>query len=230
VTDRKRGEEAIERANAELARKNTELEQFVRTVSHDLKSPIVTIQGFIGHLKRDAESGRTDRLGSFAQHIEDGAVRMRRNIDDLLELIRIGHMTIKPEVASTLDLVQRVVQDHAEEINAKHVSVEIQSDLPSVFCDPAHLIQVLDNLVANALKHGCSGDAPQIRIGASTEEGEVRLFIRDDGPGIAPQDQERIFGLFEQLDKGGDGTGIGLAIVKRILGSNRRLARARRFG
>jgi signal transduction histidine kinase len=126
-------------------------------------------------------------------------------------------MTMKPEIASTLDLVQRVVQDHAEEISAKHVSVEIQSDLPPVFGDPAQLIQVFDNLVANALKHGCSGDAPQIRIGASTEEGEVRLFIRDNGPGIAPQDQERIFGLFEQLDKGGDGTGIGLAIVKRIL-------------
>jgi two-component system CheB/CheR fusion protein len=217
VTDRKRGEEAIERANAELARKNTELEQFVRTVSHDLKSPIVTIQGFIGHLKRDAESGRADRLDSFAQHIEDAAARMRQSIDDLLELSRIGHVTMKPEITSTLDLVQRVVKDHAEEINAKHVSVEIQSDLPPVFGDPAQLIQVFDNLVANALRYGCSSDAPQIRIGASTEEGEVRLFVHDNGPGIPPQYQQRIFGLFEQLDEGGEGTGVGLAIVQRIV-------------
>jgi PAS domain S-box-containing protein len=217
VSERKRAEEVIERAHAELARKNAELEQFVRTVSHDLKSPIVTIQGFIGHLKRDARSGRTDRLDSFAQHIEDAAVRMRQSIDDLLELSRIGHVTMKPEIVSTLDLVQRVVEGHAEEINAKHVSVEIQSDLPPVFGDPAQLIQVFDNLLANALKYGCSGDAPQIRIGASTEEGEVRLFVHDDGPGIPPEYQQRIFGLFEKLDEHGDGTGVGLAIVQRIV-------------
>jgi PAS domain S-box-containing protein len=217
VTERKLAEEAIDRAHAELARKNTELEQFVRTVSHDLKSPIVTIQGFIGHLKRDAESGRADRLDSFAQHIEDAAARMRQSIDDLLELSRIGHVTMKPEITSTLDLVQRVVKDHAEEINAKHVSVEIQSDLPPVFGDPAQLIQVFDNLVANALRYGCSSDAPQIRIGASTEEGEVRLFVHDNGPGIPPQYQQRIFGLFEQFGERGEGTGVGLAIVQRIV-------------
>jgi signal transduction histidine kinase len=118
---------------------------------------------------------------------------------------------------STLELVQRVLEDHAEEIRAKHVSVEIQPDLPPVSADPGRLLRVLDNLIANAVKHGCLGDAPQIRIGGTTGPSEVRLFVQDNGPGIPPEYQERIFGLFEQLDKDGEGTGVGLATVKRII-------------
>ncbi len=97
------------------------------------------------------------------------------------------------------------------------MTVELTLDVPSVPADRNRLAEILDNLLVNALKYACDGPEPRIEIGSLAADGEVRLFVRDNGPGIEPQQHENIFGLFQQLDATREGSGVGLAIVRRIM-------------
>jgi signal transduction histidine kinase len=208
-------ERIINRANHDLREANRELEQFVHTVSHDLKSPIVTIQGFVGHLQRDLQEGRTDRLDDFAGRISNASTRMRSNIDDLLQLSRVGRVN-GPFVWLDMDaIVQEMIEDHATEIGERGVSITVD-ELPPLRSDRMRIAQLFDNLIVNALKHGSTAERPAIHIGAECAGGEHRYFVRDNGAGIPEEDRERVFELFRRLDHRSDGSGIGLALVKRI--------------
>ncbi|MBT8485589.1 MAG: HAMP domain-containing protein [Phycisphaerales bacterium] len=207
----------IQARDAELEQRNEEMEQFVYTASHDLKSPLVTIQGFVGHLRQDLGDGRHDRLDRFAGRVEEAARRMRRNIDDLLELSRIGRISSDPVAVDAAELTRSVVADHEAEISERGVVIEINEPLPTLFVDPDRLRQVIDNLLTNALKYGCNEEASRIEIGGRETDREQELSIRDHGAGIEPRYHDRIFRLFERLDTERDGTGVGLAIVKRIV-------------
>jgi len=217
ITDQKAAEEALCQVNEELGKTNQELEQFVYTASHDLKSPIVTIQGFLGHLRRDAGEGRTDRLVGFVDRIDGAAGKMRDNIDDLLELSRIGRVTNNPGTINVTELVQSLVADQQDPIKDKAVTVHVQEDMPSLWADRSQIIQIFDNLITNALKYGCDADQPAIHIGAEQNNGETRFFVKDNGQGIDPEYHDKVFGLFQRLKTDADGTGIGLALVKRVL-------------
>ncbi|MEZ6235731.1 MAG: ATP-binding protein [Phycisphaerales bacterium] len=210
ITDRKHAEEKLRGVNAEL-------EQFVYTASHDLKSPLITIQGFSGFMQRDLAAGRTDRLQDFAQRIDEAIVRVRENVDDLLELSRIGRVTGEFVEVDPGSVARTVVADLAAQIEQARASIHIDEDMPTITCDVARLRQAIQNLLANALRYGrpAEGD-PKIEIGGSATSSEVVLFVRDNGPGIPEQYREKVFGLFQRLSSGTEGTGIGLTIVRRI--------------
>jgi signal transduction histidine kinase len=202
----------------ELEAKNSELERFTYTVSHDLKSPLFTIRGFLGYLEQDALAGNRERLQSDMQRITDATEKMQRLLNDLLELSRIGRLknesTPIPFEKLAHDAVA-LVQGH---IMQRGITVHINTDMPTVHGDQPRLLEVLQNLVDNAAKFMGNQPEPRIEIGQRGEEnGMPVFFVRDNGVGVAAEHHERIFGLFNKLDVKSDGTGIGLALVKRII-------------
>ncbi len=203
---------------AELEAKNAELERFTYTVSHDLKSPLFTIRGFLGYLEQDALDGNLTRLKSDMQRITDATEKMQRLLNDLLELSRIGRLKNESVVVPLDELVHEAVELVQGRIMERGISVHIDADLPVVFGDRQRLLEVFQNLVDNASKFMGGQSAPRIAIGRGGEEdGKPVLYVRDNGIGIAPEHFDRIFGLFNKLDVKSDGTGIGLALVKRII-------------
>jgi PAS domain S-box-containing protein len=214
---RNRAEEELRKTNVELERKNQEVEQLLYTVSHDLKSPLVTIQGFVSHLSRDATSGRSDRLIDHSKRIQAASGRMAKLIDDLLEFSRIGRLVSTPSKFELTELVREVIGGHGAELANARISVEIQEDMPTMTADRDRIFQVIDNLVVNAMKYGSGASEPRIEIGGRRQKNETRIFVRDNGKGIPAQFHAKIFGLFQRLESDKDGVGVGLAVVKRIV-------------
>jgi len=201
----------------ELQDKNAELERFTYTVSHDLKSPLITIKGFAGALLQDVITGRYQRLESDLRRIADAADKMGGLLGNLLELSRIGRIMNPPSDVNLVELTQEVVGLLAGTISEHKVQVVIQSDLPMVFGDQRRLAQVLQNLIENAVKFMGNQPNPHIEIGTRKDREERVIYVQDNGIGVDPHYHETVFGLFNKLDIGTQGTGIGLAIVRRIV-------------
>jgi len=222
VTRRKQIEEEREALIEELETKNAELERFVYTVSHDLKSPLITITGFLGFLERDAMAGNFERLKDDIARISNAAVKMQQLLDELLELSRIGRMMNPPEQVPMGELAREAVDMIAGQLNERDVQVEIspvllQPDGPTVYGDRLRLYEVLENLVDNAVKFTSDQPDPRVEIGVRRDGDETVFYVQDNGIGIELPYHDKVFGLFEKLDVGTRGTGVGLAIVKRIV-------------
>jgi PAS domain S-box-containing protein len=203
---------------AELEAKNSELERFTYTVSHDLKSPLFTIRGFLGYLEQDAHSGNTERLRADIQRITDATDKMQRLLNELLELSRIGRLQNEYKLFSFEELAHEAAELVHGRIMERGITVHIDKGLPMAYGDRPRLLEVLQNLMDNAAKFMGTQADPQIEIGQAGEEnGDPIFYVRDNGIGIAPEHFDRVFGLFNKLDPRSDGTGIGLALVKRII-------------
>jgi len=208
----------LEIQKAELEDKNAELTQFAYTVSHDLKSPLVTINGYLGYIEQDAISGNIERLKKDTQRIQEAVNKMHALLTELLELSRIGRMMNQPEDAPFNDLVKDALEIVHGQLESRHITVLTQPNLPAVRGDRQRMTEVLQNLIDNAAKYMGDQPAPIIEIGyQGMEDGRPVFFIKDNGIGIAPEYHERIFGLFNKLDAKSEGTGVGLALVKRII-------------
>jgi PAS domain S-box-containing protein len=218
ITDRKEFEIERERLLSELQEKNAELEQFTYTVSHDLKAPLITMRGFLGFLERDIQTGNTERIQNDVSRIAAATDKMQQLIYQLLDLSRVGRI-INPAKNVSFDvIVNDAVNIVAGQIATRGAHVNISPNLPIIHGDQVRLTQVLQNLIENAIKF--MGDQPEPRIDVGQngmENGKPVFYVRDNGVGIPPEHHERIFGLFNKLDVRADGTGIGLALVKRIV-------------
>ena len=218
ITERKLAEQEREKLITELEARNTELTQFTYTVSHDLKSPLVTINGYLGYLEQDALTGNMDRLKMDSQRIQEAVNKMHALLNELLELSRIGRMMNLPVDIPFEDVLKDAMDNIHGQLEQKHITVQIQPSLPIVHGDRQRLTQALQNLLDNAAKYMGDQTDPLIEIGQQgNEESKPILFVKDNGMGIAPEYHERIFGLFNKLDAQSEGTGIGLALVKRII-------------
>ena len=217
ITERKRAEEAVLRLNRELEEKNAEMEQFAYTVSHDLKSPLVTIRGFIGHVQRDVSEGRMDRLADYSERIDGATGRMSRLIDNLLDLSRIGRVAAESSPIPLAETIQWICRTHGEQLADRGITVVVQEAMPTVYGDEDRIVEVFDNLITNAIRYGCDAEEPRIEIGAEDDDNKYRIFVRDNGQGIRAEQHDKIFGLFQRLHPGKDSTGVGLAIVRRIV-------------
>jgi PAS domain S-box-containing protein len=202
----------------ELESKNEELERFTYTVSHDLKSPLVTISGFLGYIEQDAMDGNVERFQQDTQRIQEAVLKMQRLLNELLELSRIGRMMNDPQVLPFNDLAEEAIAIVRGRLEAGNITVQIQPNMSAVYGDKPRLIEVLQNLIDNAAKYMGNQSSPHIEIGQRGEERDKPVFyVRDNGIGIAPEHHERVFGLFNKLDVKTEGTGVGLALVKRII-------------
>jgi signal transduction histidine kinase len=205
----------------ELEIKNAELERFSYTASHDLKSPLITIKGFLGFLREDAKRGNQKRLEADIQRISDAADKMQRLLNDLLELSRVGRSLSEFESIDVNDMIPEVLELLHGRISggAAPIRVSVEENLPQVYGDRARLLEVWQNLIDNAAKFMGSQSDPQIEIGQAGNDkaGLPVFFVRDNGMGMDPKFKDRIFGLFDKLDPRSEGTGIGLALIKRII-------------
>lgn len=202
----------------ELEKKNAELERFTYTVSHDLKSPLVTITGFLSYLEADVTSGNMERFQQDTGRIRGAVEKMHTLLGELLELSRIGRLINPSGVFPFEELANNALELAHGQIETLRVAVSLQPNLPAVYGDPQRLTEALQNLIDNAAKFMGGQPNPQIEIGYQGDENGLSIFfVRDNGMGIPNELQGRIFGLFEKLDSRSEGTGIGLAIVKRII-------------
>lgn len=202
---------------SQLEANNAELERFTYTVSHDLRNPLVTIKGFVGMLEKDLREGKEDRIASDLQRIASAADKMHALLADLLELSRIGRIMNPPEDVDLIQVVNEAIETLDARLRFRNVIVHCALDLPAVYGDRIRLREVFENLIDNAAKYIGDQQNPMIEIGTRCEENETIFFVRDNGLGIEPQFQNRIFGLFDKLNPKSEGTGIGLALVKRIV-------------
>jgi PAS domain S-box-containing protein len=219
VTQRKRLEAEREQLIQDLKRKNAELGQFTYTVSHDLKSPLITILGFLAFVEQSLDQGDLAQAKADLQRIRFAAEKMQALLEGLLELSRIGRVANAPSRFPIGEVVMEAVQLLFGNIQhqGRTVDFEIAPGLPLVYGDRARLLQVMQNLLDNALKYMGEQPNPRIEIGWRDAPDEIHLFVRDNGIGIEAEQQEKIFGLFEKLDPRAQGYGVGLALVKRII-------------
>jgi len=217
ITERKLADREREFLISELETKNTELERFVYTISHELKSPLVTIAGFSGILLEDLNGGDYNKLKDHVQRITNAVGTMSVMLDDLLELSRIGRIIHTSEAVSLVDLAHEVVNSIKSQAVELDITVEIASDLPVAYGDRARLREVLQNMIENAIKFCDSQTKPHVKIGSRKQATETVCYVQDNGKGIDPKYHDKVFGLFERLDPTVKGTGIGLALVHRIL-------------
>lgn len=217
---------ALTRANVELEEQNSELERFTYTVSHDLKNPLITIKGFLGMVRDSVEAGRTDGVLADLAYIDGAADEMFRLLDELLELSRIGRVVNPPRSIPLGELVEEAWGRLAGVRAQRPAQLQVPAALPSVWGDRVRLGEVVENLLSNALKHRADQQAPVVEVGvrAAPKTGDTdetdetpAVYVRDNGVGVEPRYHDKIFGLFEQLDPSVEGTGVGLAIVKRIV-------------
>jgi len=196
---------------------NAELERFLYTAFHDLRSPLVTIQGFLGMLNNDLQADRRDKIQSYIERISGAASKMDTLLSGLLKLAKVGHVMHPSEDVDLLPLTQEILKGMEEKLHSRNITVIISPDLPTIHGDRIHLGEVLENLIENAAKYTADQPNPVIEIGTRTQDDQQIIFVKDNGQGIDLRYQKRIFNLFEKLDPMGEGPGVGLALVKRII-------------
>ena len=200
-----------------LEEKNTELERFTYTVSHELKSPLVTVSGFLGLLKKDLSRGRMARVDEDMDKIGAAIRVLNRQLEDLLDLSRVGRASNPAECFSLTALCTESVQILQGLIEFSDAEIIFLPDMPEVFADRVRVGEAITNLVENGIKFSSRDRRARVEISAETHENRVLCRVQDNGPGIEPEYRERVFELFDRLDTDVPGTGIGLALVKRIV-------------
>lgn len=205
------------KSNKELETKNAELERFAYTVSHDLKAPLVTLQGFVGLLREDFEQNRKEQGERNLKYIESSAAKMQDLLTGILELSRIGRVVNPPEDAPFGEIVHDALEQIAEQVRSPAVRIYWPVSFPTVHVDRMRIAEALVNLITNSIKYRDEQRTPEIEIGYWTEDEENVFFIKDNGIGIDPGKCEKVFDLFYRATEISEGTGAGLAIVKRII-------------
>jgi len=214
----KQANERLESRTAELSETNIELETFAYSVAHDLRAPLRHIAGYSNVLAQDY-GPRLDAEGlRYLGKIGGGAQKMGRLVDDLLSLSKIGRQQLSLQDTPLDSLLRQVIEDLAPECSGREVEWRI-GDLFSAECDPGLMKQVFVNLLSNAVKYTRKRDHAVIQVGHTKHNDERVIFVRDNGVGFEMQYVGKLFGVFQRLHKARDfeGTGVGLAIVQRII-------------
>jgi PAS domain S-box-containing protein len=224
ITEQKRTQKEICMLNQQLQSQinkvtavNEELEAFNYSISHDLRAPLRTMLGFAELVLEDYGNVLPEEVKDFIRRIMESGHYMNQLLLDLLEYSRLSQSEEGTSPVNLELVLNEVIRSIQKEITDKNAHIEVQSPLAPVMAYQPVLKEVLSNLVVNALKFVEPGKTPHVRIYTETDNENVRISIEDNGIGIAPEQQERIFGLFQRLHSPEEfpGTGIGLAIVRK---------------
>ncbi len=212
VTERKRTEERRQRMNRELR-------NFVSVVSHDLKSPIMTIQGFASRLRKNLQPEPEGRVGRYLEQIMASAQRMELLVTDLLALSKSGRIVSTLREVHSLEIVRGVTLGLQDRLEEKGIELVVADQLPTVRCDRERICQVFENLLVNSIRSLGTSRNPSIEIGWKEGNALHTFFVKDNGVGIDAKHHREIFEMFYRVkgteDK--EGSGLGLAIVERIV-------------
>lgn len=222
ITEAKLQQSRVEAQASELRRKNEALDQFTATVSHDLKAPLRHLSMFAEMITEDLHRGEFAELSQYADHVRKSAVRMRRIIDSLLEFSQIAYRISAPKPVALSGVVQdalTLLESHVQETGGR---VEV-ANMPEIMGDRELLKRLAQNLIGNALKYHEPRHTPVVRVYCRENDEGVHLVVEDEGIGIDPQHVERIFEVFQRLHRDETvyaGTGVGLALARRIVESH----------
>jgi len=225
ITDRKMYERSLVKLNADLekysknlAASNADLEQFAYVASHDLQEPLRMVSSFMTLLEKNYNDKIDDKGKQYIHFAVDGAKRMKQIIMDLLEFSRVGHFNHQKENVNLKDVLDEILLLNTKLINDKYAAVQID-DLPEVVSHRTPLRQIFQNLIGNALKYSKPDVAPKIKVACIAVTDEYRFEISDNGIGIAAENYNKVFILFQRLYTSGEypGTGIGLSVCKKIV-------------
>jgi signal transduction histidine kinase len=210
-------EHRVAERTASLKESLTALQNVLYHVAHDLRAPIRAMHGLTELLLEDHSSHLDPMANDYAQRIQDSCRKMDDLTSDLLEYGRLGYEKLSLTSVNLAPVIERILAGLAGEVKSRSAQIRLNKPIPPVVCDIGIVERVMMNFLTNALKFVDKGGSPKIEIWADTMGDNVRVNIRDQGIGIAPEYQDKIFGVFERLhdDETFPGTGIGLAIVKR---------------
>jgi len=225
ITEYRRAEEQIYKLNEELAARNGELEfankemeSFIYSVSHDLRGPLRHISGFAEILMKDIAGKLGEKDKRYLSRIHDGTAKMGRLIDDLLNLSRMSRQEIQRKSIDLSEIASSVIADLSEANPTKNVEVVIKGGL-AAFADRGLIEVVLSNLIGNAWKFTAKTEHSSIEFGTIEQDGKIIYYVKDNGAGFNQKYAEKMFWPFHRLhsESAFEGTGIGLAIVDRII-------------
>lgn len=204
--------------NHELSYANQELEQFTSIVSHDLQEPIRTIKSFLKLIEIKLNSQQSEDLKTYITKAINAADRMKQLIQNLLHYSQLSKGEIVEEVVNVKDIINEAVQNVRTSIEKTNAQIAIETDVDTIEGDRVQLVQLIQNLLSNALKF-TDREAPKIKITSFHENGHIKFGVSDNGIGIAEADMNKVFEIFRRLHTKKDypGTGIGLAICKKIV-------------
>lgn len=218
VTEQHALEKKLRRHTRELERSNADLEEFAYAASHDLQEPLRMVSSYLQLLEKRYADDLDETAREFIGYAVDGAQRMKSLINSLLQYSRVGRKEGEAQEVELGPLVDDIVSDLERRIRDTDATVT-RDALPTVYGLPDQLRRVFQNLIENALTY--HGEAPPVvHIAGTTEDGGAHVTVRDEGPGIPPEAQDKIFRIFKQLDPHGtgrSGSGIGLSITRKIV-------------
>lgn len=212
----------LEEKAQELSKSNEELNAFVYTVSHDLKAPVVSLQGFSSILVNDYGSCLDENGKMYVERIQKNSEHMGVLIESLLELSRAGRAKNQEELVEISDVISNVINELSVQLEERDTKLVVMNDMPTIWCDRVRIGQVFSNLIGNANKFmGDDNKNPTIELGHNVQDGYHKFYVKDNGIGINEEYHEKIFHIFQRLeDIETEGTGVGLAIVKKIVESS----------
>jgi light-regulated signal transduction histidine kinase (bacteriophytochrome) len=218
ITERKKAEESLRRAKDELQATNKELEAFSYSVSHDLRAPLRSIDGFSQALLEDYAEQLPEEAQEYLARVRAAAQRMAQLIDDLLSLSRVTRATLEPNLVNLSALAQDVAEELRQTQPGRQVAFRIAANL-TAWGDKQLVRIALENLLGNAWKFTAKRTNASIEVGVHDDEGKRVFFVRDNGAGFDMAFANKLFGAFQRLHTANQfpGTGIGLATVQRII-------------
>lgn len=217
ITASKKAQKDREILFDELKVKNQELQQFTYTVSHDLKSPLITIKGFLGILKEDIGNGLKEEINKDLLQISKATDKMGELLTGILHVSKTQQTSLNLISVDSLKLIKEAISLLEGQMLYKDIQINLEGDFPILYIDKTKMFEVFQNLIDNAIKYMGSQGSPKIDIGYRKYDNEHLFHIRDNGVGIEERYKEKVFELFDRLDNTIDGTGIGLTIVRRII-------------
>lgn len=222
TSERKRMEEQLKKVLEELKQRNQELDEYTYTVSHELKTPLIAIQGFSAILYKKCRNKLNKNMVQYLKRISLASERLERMVSDLLKLSRAGRKTGKFNEVDINSVVKTSLKHFESSIIEKHIDVKLTPEFPTVSCDRSRIIEVFDNLIANAVRFAGSQEKPKIKIGWKKQKDQYQFWVEDNGVGIIEGDKKKIFKTFVQgsLVSSEEGTGVGLSIAKKVIESH----------
>ena len=208
-------------AQKEFLRRTEDLENLFYLISHNLKSPLVSIQGFISLLLENRAQDADDELDHYLQRIQKNTERMNTMVHDILAFSKVSKKDYNFSELMLADIINSIFTEHYFRLKEKHIKLCIPSDLPSLIANKEGLTTVFENLLDNAIKYMGENENPVIEIGWENKKRFLVFWVKDNGVGLPKEYQSKVFNLFERgdIDKKRtiEGTGVGLAIVKKIV-------------
>jgi PAS domain S-box-containing protein len=234
ISERKAAEQALAVAHAQLADKATHLESLVQqrtakltetigdleafsySIAHDMRAPLRSLQGFSHILLKDHGPKLDPEGHGFLKRIATSASRMDKLIQDVLNYSRVVRNESPMAKIDIYALLQGIIDTYPT-LSPEAASIELAGSFPQVWGNEAMLLQTFSNLLGNAVKFVAAGVRPEIKVWAEQRDSDIRILVKDNGIGIAQDQQEKIFHIFQQVEPGFEGTGIGLAIVRKAV-------------